>query len=132
MLKKGGIRMKKRVLLTASLAVIMAFVLAISGSALAAEHKAPGTLTGTIYCIDASGKMLPKAGVCPAEHIGHLIMTDDGRAIMLGGGEKMEQLIRNMVLPSGAKVRVRGEMAEEFRTISVEEIILSVGAAGGP
>jgi len=122
--------MKKEALLTLSLAGVIAFMLAMSGGALAAGQKTPATITGTIYCIDASGKMSPKAGVCPASHLGHVLMTDDGKVIMLGGGEKMEQLIRNMVLPSGAKVRVRGEMAEELEAISVEEIVMSVGAAG--
>lgn len=119
--------MRKTTAVTVSLLFVLSLMLAMAGEGLAAEQT---TLTGTIHCIDISGKLHVKAGVCPADHIAHVIITDDGRAVMLGGGEKMEALIRNLAIPAGTKVGVRGGYQREFSAMEVEEIIMSVGAAG--
>ncbi len=121
--------MRRANLLTISLAIVLGLMLALSINGIAGEKQT--TISGTIHCIDSQGNLSVKAGVCPADHIAHLLITDDGRAIMLGGGEKVEKLIRNLVIPAGTNVKISGEMGEEFNAISVEEIALSVGAAGG-
>lgn len=121
--------MRKTTVLMVSLLFVFGLMLAMSADGVAAEKA---TLTGTIHCIDASGKLHVKAGVCPAEHIGHVIITDDGRAVMLGGSERMEQLVRNLAIPAGTKVSVRGMLSEELSAIEMEELVLSVGGAGGP
>ena len=123
--------MRRETLLTISLAVALVFMLALANSGEAREIKTElTTLTGTIHCIGLDGKLHIKAGVCPADHIAHVIITEDGRAVMLGGSEKMEKLIRNLSLPAGTKVKVRGQMAEELSAIDMEELIIGIGAAG--
>jgi len=120
--------MKKALILSVAIAIALSFTLALSSNALAGGKAT--TITGTIHCIDSSGKMHVKAGVCPADHIGHILLTDDGRAIMLGGGEKMEAAVRNLNISAGTKVKIKGEMAEDLSAIKIEEIVAGVGAGG--
>jgi hypothetical protein len=124
--------MKKKSILTVSLIAALALGLAFSTAGMAGEKSRQTVITGTIYCVDITGKMVTKAGICPAEHVAHVLITDDGRAVMLGGGEKVEKLIRNIALPAGTRVSIRGELVEELSAIQGEELLLNGGAAGGP
>lgn len=117
--------MNRATKLTTVLAVTMGLMFILTGSGLAGGVKA--NITGTIHCIDSSGKMHTKAGVCPADHIGHILITDDGRAVMLGGGEKMEKYIRNLNIPAGKKVRAKGMMSDELNAIELEELTIVGG-----
>ena len=120
--------MKRAAMLTVVLSVVVGLMLVLPASGLAGGGKA--TITGTIHCIDNSGKMHTKAGVCPADHIAHVIITDDGRAVMLGGGKKMEKLVRELSFPAGTKVKAMGKMSDELNAMELEELIIGVGAAG--
>lgn len=121
--------MKRAAMLTIVLSVVVGLMLVLPASGLAGGEKA--TLTGTIHCIDTSGKLHTKAGVCPADHIAHVIITDDGRAVMLGGGEKVEQLIRNLAYPAGTRVRVKGDLFEGRSAIEVDELWFKAGEFAG-
>lgn len=123
--------MNRRNLITASMVLALALILVVSANVMAGEKGSKGVLTGTIHCIDSSGTMHTKAGVCPADHIAHVILTDDGRVVMLGGGKKAEQLIRNLSYPAGTKVGVRGEYFEGLSTIEMEELWFKSGEGAG-
>ncbi len=120
--------MNRRNLITVSMVMALALMLVVSMNVMAGDKT---TLTGTIHCIDTSGRLNPKAGVCPADHIAHVIITDDGRAVMLGGGEKAEQLIRNIAYPVGTKVSVRGDFMEGLSAIEVDELWFKAGEMAG-
>lgn len=120
--------MKRAAMLTAVLSVVLGLMLVIPGTGLAGGGKT--SLTGTIHCIDNSGKMHTKAGVCPADHIAHVIITDDGRAVMLGGGEKIEKLVRELSFPAGTRVKAKGKMSDDLSAMELEELIIGAGAGG--
>ncbi len=124
--------MNRRNLLTVSMVMALALMLVVPANVMAGEMGSKEVLTGTIHCIDTSGKMTTKAGVCPADHIAHVIITDDGRAVMLGGGEKAEQLIRNLAYPAGTRVSVSGDVFEGLSAIEVDELWFKASEIAGP
>ncbi len=117
--------MKRATLLTIVVPVILAFVLAMPIAGMAEGGSVE--VTGKIYCIDTFGNMTAKDGVCPIDHIAHVIITVDGEAIMLGGGKKMEKKIRKMSYPAGTKVKVKGKRVKELNAIDVEELTIVGG-----
>lgn len=108
-------------MLTIALAVALSFTLAFSSTVLA-QQKGEMHIEGTLYCVDATGIMHLKTGVCPAEHLAHVLITADGRAVVLGGGENADKLIRKQVVPVGAKEKVKGQMIEGVPAMKVKDI----------
>jgi hypothetical protein len=103
--------------------VSLAFVIMFLSSDLAANGipTDKAILTGKIYCITAGGEMHGKEGVCTADHIAHLIITDDGRAYILGGSTEVLEQIRKAPLKASSKVKLKGVISPRHNAIRVEK-----------
>ena len=115
-------------LINVTAVLLMASYLAVFSAYAAGDDAA--VVTGKLYCITSSGEMVYKAGVCPVEHLGHIMLTDKGKALMIshGGGE----LLRKMNVPPGASVEVIGRIIkEELKSLEIKEIRILEGVGGG-
>jgi len=84
---------------------------------------------GKLYCITSAGDLIHKSGVCPVDHLGHIILTEDGKALMITHG-RGEKLMRKIAIPPGASVTVVGKIIKELNSIEVEEIKIPVVGDG--
>jgi hypothetical protein len=93
------------------------------------EENDAKVVKGKLYCITSAGELVYKAGVCPVEHLGHIILTEDGKALMITHG-RGEELIRKIAIPPGASVTVVGKIIKKLNSIDVEEIKIPVAGGG--
>ena len=82
-------------------------------------------VTGKLYCITASADLIYKAGVCPVDHMGHIMITDDGKALMIS--HKGDELLRKIAIPSGATVKMVTRIIKDLNVAEVEELRIPVG-----
>lgn len=114
--------MKYRIKVIAIMAAVAAIIIALSDAEALANGVPTGqaTLTGTVYCIEPDGTMHSKEGTCSADHLAHLLITDDGKVFILGGDTEVMEEIRKAPLKKGEKVKIRGEVSPEHKSIKVK------------
>lgn len=101
--------------------LMAAMLVMFYGSNALADEISTGetTLTGSIYCISADGTMHGKEGVCPIDHIAHLLITNDGNVYILSGSTSIEEQIRKAPLKASSKIKVKGRVVPKLKAVDV-------------